>query len=149
MKKFARIRKQSLETIEEEQQRIAEGKDNARTYYTIGNAHLWNFNFDKAIDAYNNTEVKFYGKSARLSKFISAWCYKAKGDYASAIKAYSRFRNISIDYRIFAEYEMSLAYIRLGEIDKARSIMSDETKDEYPAGYRNLVEKYFKSISKP
>ena len=143
MKKFALLRKLGLDKLEAENKRVLSGRDNASTFFSIGNVFLLFFEFDRAIEGYVTAENRFYGSYARRSKFVSAWCLKQKGDYTSALKLYGKFRNINIDYRIYSEFEMSLAYLKLGDTEKARSVLSEETIAEYPAAYKILSKRYF------
>jgi tetratricopeptide (TPR) repeat protein len=145
MKKFSLRRRELDAAAEKEKARAAKGRDNASTYYLIGNACIMHFDFDGAAEAYSSCITKFYGINKKRSNVSIAWCFKEKGDYPSAIEAYGKFGYIDQDHRIYGEYEEALAYIKTGDLDKAMSLISRDTKIEYSAAYKKLDEKFFTS----
>ena len=142
MKKFAQARRRYSALVEIENARIKERKENAATYYIIGNDRMLHFDLDGAAEAYTRVILKFYGKNKRHSKINLAWCLMRKGDYKSAIDLYGSFRLINLDHRIYGDFGKSLACARFGNTEGAREAISWEAKREFPGAYKILAEKY-------
>ena len=142
MKKFAQARRNYSSLVEIEAARIKRGKENASTYYIIGNEKMLHFDLDGAAEAYTRVILKFYGKNKRHSKINLAWCFMMKGDYKSAIDLYGSFKRIDLDHRIYGDFGKSLAYARLGDTDRARESISWEASREFPGAYKTFAENY-------
>ena len=142
MRKFAQARRRYSELVEIEAARIKKRKENAATYYIIGNERMLHFDLDAAADAYTRVILKFYGKNKRHSKINLAWCFMMKGDYKSAIDLYGSFKRIDLDHRIYGDFGKSLAYARLGDTDRARESISWEASREFPGAYKTFAENY-------
>ena len=142
MKKYLRERRRYASLAETEAVRIKRGKENAATYYILGNERMLHFDLDGAAEAYTKVIIRFYGQNKRHSKVSLAWCFKAKGDYANAIELYGNFRLIDLDHRIYGDFEKSLSLARLGDLDGARQAISWEAKREFPGAYKVLADNY-------
>ncbi len=142
MKKFSRVRRRSSALVEKEAVRIQQGKENASTFYRIGNERMLHLDLDGAVEAYTRVILKFYGKNKRHSKINLAWCFMMKGDYKSAIDLYGSFKRIDLDHRIYGDFGKSLAYARLGDTDRARESISWEASREFPGAYKTFAENY-------
>jgi len=143
MAKYSGERRKYASLVETEAARIRRGKENAGTFYILGSDRMLHLDLDRAAEDYTKVIIRFYGKNKRHSKVNLAWCFKAKGDYKNAIDLYGSFRLLDLDHRIYGDFEKSLSFAELGDIESARQALSWEAKREFPGAYKVLARNYF------
>ncbi|OGF44324.1 MAG: hypothetical protein A2231_06740 [Candidatus Firestonebacteria bacterium RIFOXYA2_FULL_40_8] len=147
MSKFSK-QKNSLEAKIKQLKNGIEGEGDSNKYFKIAGLYLSMEEFERAAEYYKRSLEKFDGALAARARLNAGWCYKNTGNYKEAAKM---FETVTSDktYKMFADYELSLAYVKLGEFEKAAAVstLKEENKEENFEIYSTLIKKYFNAVN--
>ena len=148
MGKFAKQKNSIEEKIKTLKGAAEEKGAEASVYFKIAGLYLSLSDYEHAAEYYKTSIDKTYGALAVRSRFNAGWCYKNTGNYKEAARMFSLV-SPEPAYKLLADYELSLTYVKLGDIAKAveASNLNENMKEENLGIYSTLIKKYFKAVN--